>query len=624
MDALTSWLSSLTVSCPGTPVLSIKLKQSKATSIRGLTAATAVSEGGGLASVDWKAAITAETALLRLKQFEAAGSGLLPRGISHFLQLAERNSYELPESCAWTCLVALQLLAEMRDTRTELKPYIQLLPSPPGTLIKTICSQGPNANDLLLFSLPELLELQVVPVWAAVLKEQQRLSSLHRLLFCTDAAGVKVSSPVISRESFIWAHCLVRSRVLELCRSQRPSQATCSSLHAALRGLQLPECMMDRQGSTRCMLPLIDLCNHAPRGQDTCKLGLQFTPDRTARAVTLDAKRAIEEDEPLTLDYGNRPMRDMLRNYGFCADSGFEVFEEVGDMGWSLIVRGTTKASCFRLTEVHIYAAGEGEPLLEMAGASLCFLSEMDRRGSMQSLTLSCASSHDSLDDLLAEFEVGLLPGLQQVDLVSRQPVLRKRDFESELLDRLLNDTSSAQGFSTPVKPPVEAAPLPTPHHVQQAQAFKSSFRRSIGMHRILFITTVFAIMGLFLLLFTNGRMHAQRAMRQTSAVNLLPLMPSVPLVFTPPDSLEGDASSVPHAKHHHTAQPQHISLPNPIRTVEEFVASGKAATEDVRQHERSSSRPPPLAQHPQPSQPLRLLDRKQRSSIGLKLMMVR
>ena len=72
-------------------------------------------------------------------------------------------------------------------------------------------------------------------------------------------------------------------------------------------------------------------------------------------------------------------------------------------------------------------------------------------------------------------------------------------------------------GFTPPVKPLLEVA-----------QPQKSGLRRSIGVHRILFITTVFAIMALFLLLFTNGRMHAQRAMRYGNVI-----IPSIPVALS-------------------------------------------------------------------------------------------
>ena len=47
---------------------------------------------------------------------------------------------------------------------------------------------------------------------AAVLAERMRLARLHALLFCRAFP----EEPSVSLESFTWAHCLVRSRALEL------------------------------------------------------------------------------------------------------------------------------------------------------------------------------------------------------------------------------------------------------------------------------------------------------------------------------------------------------------------------------------------------------------------------
>ena len=85
-------------------------------------------------------------------------------------------------------------------------------------------------------------------------------------------------------------------------------------------------------------------------------------------------------------------------------------------------------------------------------------------------------------------------------------------------------------GFAAvPAKPAPEAAAKP------------SSLRRSIGVHRILFITTVFAIMAVFLLLFTSGRMHAQHAMHRAS----ISVVPTFPVALT--DSLEGGQAPYHH-----------------------------------------------------------------------------
>jgi hypothetical protein len=53
--------------------------------------------------------------------------------------------------CEWTLLLVLHLLRELRNPKSPWQAYTQLLPAPPGSLLKKICNQGPNATDLLLF-----------------------------------------------------------------------------------------------------------------------------------------------------------------------------------------------------------------------------------------------------------------------------------------------------------------------------------------------------------------------------------------------------------------------------------------------------------------------------------------
>ena len=61
--------------------------------------------------------------------------------------------------------------------------------------------------------------------------------------------------------------------------------------------------------------------------------------------MSLLARRDIEAGEELTLDYGARPMRDMLRGYGFTPDQAaasdpFELFEDWGASCQALLVQG--------------------------------------------------------------------------------------------------------------------------------------------------------------------------------------------------------------------------------------------------------------------------------------------
>lgn len=58
------------------------------------------------------------------------------------------------------------------------------------------------------------------------------------------------------------------------------------------------------------------------------------------------AARDLEAGKELTLDYGRRPLRDMLRGYGFTPANAAqtdpsEVYEEVGEACEALIVHGS-------------------------------------------------------------------------------------------------------------------------------------------------------------------------------------------------------------------------------------------------------------------------------------------
>jgi len=64
------------------------------------------------------------------------------------------------------------------------------------------------------------------------------------------------------------------------------------------------------------------------------------------------ATRDLEAGEELTLNYGSRPIRDMLRGYGFtpahaALTDPTEVYEEVGEACEALIVQGSGKVRTF-------------------------------------------------------------------------------------------------------------------------------------------------------------------------------------------------------------------------------------------------------------------------------------
>lgn len=58
---------------------------------------------------------------------------------------------EVAAGSEWTLLLALHLLRELRNPKSPWQAYTQLLPAPPGSLLKRLCSLGPEATDLLFF-----------------------------------------------------------------------------------------------------------------------------------------------------------------------------------------------------------------------------------------------------------------------------------------------------------------------------------------------------------------------------------------------------------------------------------------------------------------------------------------
>ncbi|EIE19315.1 hypothetical protein COCSUDRAFT_44670 [Coccomyxa subellipsoidea C-169] len=206
----------------------------------------------------------------------------------------------------------------------------------------------------------ELGQLQNTELAASVEKERLRLARLHSRHFRQPGPGSSGREPVVSLEAFVWAHCLVRSRALDLTADQ-------GVFHE------------------RCMLPLIDMCNH-DSNDTTCSLRVRLSPSGEPRSVDLVAARDVIVGENLTLNYGGRPMRDLLRGYGFtpaCAamTDPSEVYENLGDGCQALIVQGSGKGRMFRLAEVRILPERGAYPLLELTNAAtLCYEGWRQRR----------------------------------------------------------------------------------------------------------------------------------------------------------------------------------------------------------------------------------------------------
>jgi len=155
---------------------------------RGLYANQRVLGGTVLLSVPWSASLTGRSAVMRLKQLETANqgaktsgslsiasfnrnspcenqdlspfqpplvavlAGLLPKGVGHLRALLTRGDHSLlPPTATWRLMLALQLLAELRDPRSPLAPYARALPAPPGSRIAAVCCGEPADTGLLLF-----------------------------------------------------------------------------------------------------------------------------------------------------------------------------------------------------------------------------------------------------------------------------------------------------------------------------------------------------------------------------------------------------------------------------------------------------------------------------------------
>lgn len=88
----------------------------------------------------------------------------------------------------------------------------------PSSLRIKFCEGWP-VQALWLCSTEELGRLGNPALGLAVSRERLRLMRLHAHLFRLHNAG-NAKEPEISQDSFIWAHCLVRSRALDLTADQ--------------------------------------------------------------------------------------------------------------------------------------------------------------------------------------------------------------------------------------------------------------------------------------------------------------------------------------------------------------------------------------------------------------------
>ena len=230
----------------------------------------------------------------------------------------------------WSLLLALGLLCELADPAAPRRLYASLLPTPPGTPVSAAAPFGPAATDVLLFGSRELDALRCEPLAKAARRERKRLAALHGLLFGGGGegglegdesrgdddgdGGEQQQRPSVSLVSFLWAHALVRSRALDL--------RVVGGCGGGGGG-----------GGEVCLLPLIDLAQHddgkGGGGGAPATLRLVSSPPCSSSspspspppspaAVELVAgASAIPRGSPVCLDYGSRPLRDLLRGYAF-------------------------------------------------------------------------------------------------------------------------------------------------------------------------------------------------------------------------------------------------------------------------------------------------------------------
>lgn len=453
-------------SSPSTSSLVVLAGDAACSSLRrGLSAAADVPPGGVVVRLPWSCAIT-PTSVLRSsslkgkfggREREKEKEGENSSGLFHSLDLlffllpsssstgllpgrrllALRDLLKTPSHPLlphpWSLLLALGLLCELADPRAPRRAYASLLPTPPGTPIARAAPFGPAATDVLLFGSQELDALCCEPLARAARRERRRLSALHGLLFGGGSGEEDEEGngnedekherpPLVSLVSFLWAHSLVRSRALDLRVSGNEGNGEV------------------------CLLPLIDLAQHddgkggvGRAGGGTAPATLRLvscsTPNSSSpapppAAVELVAGSAagIPKGGPVCLDYGSRPLRDLLRGYAFvpkqqqtrdsfssspsssssssCSSSSSEIFEDFsGDSltnKAALVVdasgsRSGSSSSLLRLASVRLLAEpGGDDAALEFGRARLVFVVVADGGEGQSSSGSGCCCSSSS------------------------------------------------------------------------------------------------------------------------------------------------------------------------------------------------------------------------------------
>jgi hypothetical protein len=183
--------------------------------------------------------------------------------------------------------------------------------------------------------------------------------------------------PAVSLASFIWAHCLVRSRALDLQLAHGADDAANPAVNSGTAQLSL------------CMIPLLDLANHCSGPNATCTVRLRVRAGgsrygvatcgtaspvnrhpasaakrlelpasvairrlaagshrcRACSTVELVAVRSVPRGGELSISYGDRPLRDFLRGYAFTPN---DMSFEVGWLQWKVLLHASAcPAICF-------------------------------------------------------------------------------------------------------------------------------------------------------------------------------------------------------------------------------------------------------------------------------------
>ncbi|DBB14687.1 TPA: hypothetical protein ACH3X3_004309 [Trebouxia sp. C0006] len=288
-------------------------------------------------------------------------AGLMPHGLSALANLVQAGSPLVPEGSAWLLLLALFLLLALAKNDSEWACYLQLLPCPLNAKGMCVYPSGPSTPHLLFFSAAELDELQYEPVKVATLKERDRLAALHCQLFGHAGNTVDLGS-------FMWAHCLVRSRAISPPSSIQAAPPSHSSAGSADQSLDK---VLQCGGS--CLVPVVDMCNHTGQGGSAHLVwGQQHQGHRT---VELVAKQQHQPGEEVTLDYGCHPLQHMLYQYGFMPGHGtegavYEVFEDFGSMWEVLIVQASQQGGVLSLKEVKLQPSSLSSPNASLACAT--------------------------------------------------------------------------------------------------------------------------------------------------------------------------------------------------------------------------------------------------------------